>query len=120
VLTGKVFCGGCGGAFGAIGRDYLGCTAAHRQGVCANRDTVKRDALEDVILGALRQQLMAPEQVAAFVAEFAAEWNRLQATAGVEAVQLRKDLAGVERKLTGLIDAIAEGFRAPALVLICL
>ena len=115
VLTGKVFCGGCGGAFGAIGRDYLGCTAAHRQGVCANRETLKRDALEDVILGALRQQLMAPEQVAAFVAEFAAEWNRLQATAGVEAVQLRKALAGVERKLTGLIDAIAEGFRAPGL-----
>ena len=54
VLTGKVFCGGCGGAFGAIGRDYLGCTAAHRQGVCANRGNVRRDALEDMILGALR------------------------------------------------------------------
>ena len=115
VLTGKTFCGGCGGAFGAIGRDYLGCTAAHRQGVCANRGTVRRDALEDIILGALREQLMAPALVAEFVAEFAAEWNRLQAAAGAEAANLRKDLAAVERKLAGLIDAIADGFRAPGL-----
>ena len=115
VLTGKIFCGGCGGAFGAIGRDYLGCTAAHRQGVCANHGTVRRDALEDLILGALREQLMAPELVAEFVAEFAAEWNRLQAAAGAEAANLRKELAAVERKLAGLIDAIAEGFRAPGL-----
>ena len=115
VLTGKVFCGGCGGVFGAIGRDYLGCTAAHRQGVCANHGTVRRDTLEDMILGALRQQLMAPELVAEFVAEFAAEWNRLQAAAGAEAANLRKELAAVERKLAGLIDAIADGFRAPGL-----
>ena len=115
VLTGKVFCGGCGGTFGAIGRDYLGCTAAHRQGVCANRGTVRRDTLEDMILGALRQQLMAPELVAEFVAEFAVEWNRLQAAAGAEAANLRKELAAVERKLAGLIDAIADGFRAPGL-----
>ena len=115
VLTGKVFCGVCGGVFGAIGRDYLGCTAAHRQGVCAHRAAVRRDALEDIILGALREQLMAPELVAEFVAEFAAEWNRLQAEAGAEAAGLRKDLAAVERKLAGLIDAIAEGFRAPGL-----
>ena len=115
VLTGKIFCGSCGGAFGAIGRDYLGCTAAHRQGVCANHGTVRRDALEDLILGALREQLMAPELVAEFVAEFAAEWNRLQAAAGAEAANLRKELAAVERKLAGLIDAIAEGFRAPGL-----
>jgi len=115
VLTGKVFCGGCGGVFGAIGRDYLGCTAAHRQGVCANRETLKRDALEDIILDTLREQLMAPALVAEFVAEFAAEWNRLQATAGAEAANLRKELAAVERKLAGLIDAIAEGFRAPGL-----
>ena len=115
VLTGKIFCGGCGGVFGAIGRDYLGCTAAHRQGVCANHGTVRRDALEDLILGALREQLMAPELVAEFVAEFAAEWNRLQAAAGAEAANLRKELVAVERKLAGLIDAIAEGFRAPGL-----
>ena len=87
----------------------------HRQGVCANHGTVRRDALEDLILGALREQLMAPELVAEFVAEFAVEWNRLQAAAGAEAANLRKELAAVERKLAGLIDAIAEGFRAPGL-----
>ena len=58
---------------------------------------------------------MAPALVAEFVAEFAAEWNRLQAAAGAEAANLRKALAAVERKLAGMIDAIAEGFRAPGL-----
>ena len=108
-------CGVCGGAFGAIGRDYLGCSTAHRQGVCGQRQTLRRAAVEEVILGALRTELMQPALVAEFVAEFTAEWNRLQAAADAGRATLRRELAGVERKLAGLIDALAEGFRAPGL-----
>jgi site-specific DNA recombinase len=53
-LTGKAFCGCCGGIYSAVGRDYLACSAARRQGICANRRGIRRQALEDQILEALR------------------------------------------------------------------
>ena len=115
LLTGKILCGTCGQAFTAIGKDYLGCTAARRQGTCTNRVTLRRGPLEDTILDALRTQLMGPEHMAEFVRAFTAEWNQLRATASASQEMLRRDLATTERKLAGLINALAEGFRAPGL-----
>ena len=42
LLSGLVHCGGCGSRFGAVGRDYLACSAARGQGTCANRKSVRR------------------------------------------------------------------------------
>ena len=57
----------------------------------------------------------SPPSGTEFIAEFTTEWNRALAhsTAGREAEQ--RELATVERKLTGLINALADGFRAPGL-----
>ena len=108
VLTGKVICGCCGGAIANIGRNYLACSAARRQGTCSNRRGIQRDVLEKLILDALRTRLMQPEHVATFVAEFTAEWNRLQAEVSAEATAQRRELDTVQRRLASLIDAIAE------------
>ena len=67
LLTGKVFCGCCGGTMTNIGRDYLACATARRQGLCANRHGIRRERLESLILDALRERLMQPEHVAVFV-----------------------------------------------------
>ena len=115
VLTGKVVCGSCGNSFAAVGRDYLACTTARKQGVCGNRKGIRRSALEHLILDALRNQLMAPELVADFVADYTAEWNRLVAEKSASRTVRERELAGVQKKLTGLINAIADGFRAPGL-----
>ncbi len=58
---------------------------------------------------------MQPELVAAFVSEFTAEWNRLRAEASASLVGQRRELEQVERKLSGLIDMMIDGFRAPGL-----
>ena len=63
----------------------------------------------------LRTQLMAPDLVAEFITAFTAEWNRLAAEASAARDGITRDLATTERKLKGLIDAIADGFRAPGL-----
>ena len=55
---------------------------------------------------------MEPEHVAAFVAEFNAEWNRLQAEVSAHEGAKRRELDAVGRKLDGLIDAIARGIRS--------
>jgi site-specific DNA recombinase len=58
---------------------------------------------------------MEPEHVAAFVAEFNAEWNRLQGEASAHEGAKRRELDAVGRKLDGLIDAIASGIRSTGL-----
>jgi site-specific DNA recombinase len=59
--------------------------------------------------------LMAPDLVAEFVTAFTAEWNRLAGAAVADRDGITRDLAVTERKLKGLIDAIADGFRGPGL-----
>ncbi len=58
---------------------------------------------------------MQPEHVELFIREFTAEWNRLASDASAGIDVKRRELAAVERKLANLIDAIAEGMRAPGL-----
>ncbi len=115
LLTGKVICGSCGTGFSVFGKDYLGCRTARNGGPCRNTTRVRRAVLEDRVLRALGTQLMRPDLVAEFCATFIEEWNRLaaEASAGTEARQ--RELQSVERKLANLVDAIADGLKAPGL-----
>ena len=58
---------------------------------------------------------MAPELVKEFIAEFHREVNRLSLNREVDLGRRRRELEDVNRKLRGLIEAIAEGLRAPGL-----
>ena len=49
------------------------------QALSSNREGIRRERLEGLILDALRTRLMQPELVAEFIREFTAEWNRLAA-----------------------------------------
>ncbi len=108
LLSGKVVCGVCGGGFSAMGKDYLGCLPARRGHGCHNSRWIRRPRLE-----ALGSRLLRPEAVAAFSSAFIAEWNRLtaEATAGTGAA--RRELQVIERRLENLVEAIADGVRAP-------
>ena len=76
LLTGKVQCGECGAPFASVGRDYLACSAARGQGTCNNRHGVRRESLDDLILNALKDNLMHPDLVKEFIAAFHEEMNR--------------------------------------------
>ncbi|WPB87657.1 recombinase family protein [Sediminicoccus rosea] len=115
LLSGKVVCGVCGGSYATNGKDYMGCKAAERQGTCTNKVRIRRSRVEAEVLEALGTRLMEPDAVATFVAEFTAEWNRLSAESGGQVSLRRRELDQVERQLNGLIDAIADGLRAPGL-----
>src|ERR1044071_4693320 len=68
-------CKKCGSHYAAVGRDYLACSAARGSGTCSNRQSIRRGALESLILDGLRQKLMAPELVEAFIRAFQKEVN---------------------------------------------
>jgi len=115
LLTGLAHCGVCGGPLAAVGKDYLTCAAAHRQGTCSNKRSLRRPVLEALILDGLKDRLMAPELVKEFIAEFHREVNRFSRDREVDLGLQRRELEEVNRKLAGLIEAIAEGLRAPGL-----
>ena len=115
LLSGKIVCGHCGGSYTTTGKDYMACKAAIKQGICSNQVRIRRTRLESQVLTALGRDLMCPEAVEAFVAEFTASWNRLQAGASGKLESLRRELEATDRKLDSLIEAIADGLRAPGL-----
>jgi hypothetical protein len=95
----------------AIGADYLACGAARRTSTCDNRHSLRRGTIESIILDALKDQLMAPELVAAFIDEFHHGVNRQRQGAELERSATVAELASVTRKLEGLVEAIADGLR---------
>jgi site-specific DNA recombinase len=115
LLTGLTRCGSCGAPLAATGKDYLTCSAARFRGTCTQRKGVRRAVLEGLILDALKHNLMHPDLVAEFIKEFHAEINRQRHEAELSLGLKRRELDDTRRKLNGLIEAIAEGLRAPGL-----
>jgi hypothetical protein len=115
LLTGLARCGSCGAPLAATGKDYLSCSAARRLGVCKSRKGIRRAVLEELILDALKHNLMHPDLVAEFVREFHAEINRQRHETELSFGLKRRELEQTRRRFNGLIEAIAEGFRAPGL-----
>ncbi|WP_203070590.1 recombinase family protein [Falsiroseomonas ponticola] len=111
VVSGKVFCGECGRTFKAVGSDYLACTAA-REGICTNRAFVRRGRLEHRVCDALAKQLMDPGLADEFSVAFEQEWKRLAAEQRAGMAGHEEELRDVERRITHLVDALAEGVAA--------
>lgn len=104
-----------GGGCSKISANLFGCSTARNKGTRGNLLTIRRDRLEATVLDALRHRLMDPELYAVFVAEFTAEWNRLQADAGADLAAKRSELAEVRRRIEGLIRAIEAGLYEPSM-----
>jgi site-specific DNA recombinase len=115
LLTGLVHCGRCGGAYAAVGRDYLACSAARKLGTCTARKGLRRSVLEGVVLDLLKTRLMQPDAVAAFVKDHAEASNAEGASRAQSRTRLEAEKVMTKRKLEGLYDAIAEGLRSPGL-----
>ena len=112
LLSGLVKCGHCGGGFSVISRTHMGCSSARNKGTCDNRRTIKREALEELVLGSLRHHLMDPDLCEVFAEEYARHLNeiRINKNASIEAA--RAELARVKKEITKCVDAICNGVPA--------
>ncbi|MGI9412389.1 MAG: recombinase family protein [Hyphomicrobiales bacterium] len=113
LLTGKVKCGHCGGGYAAVGRDYLACGTARQAGTCSNARSIRRPILENLILDALKNNLMQPELVEEFTAAFHDEINKQRRDGAAERGRIERALDRERQRLDGLIEAIADGLRTP-------
>lgn len=112
LLTGKIVCGVCGSNYSKNGQYRSACHAATKKGAsaCTNRLTVRVDELEQRVLAALRDDMMQPEVVEAFVAEYIRERNRLSkqrdASRDERDAELRALTAGVERLKAAILKGV--------------
>lgn len=115
LLTGLLRCGCCGGSFASVGKDYLACSASRKQGTCTQNRSFKRGDLEEVVLTLLRERLMRPEAVAAFIASEGREMNAGRAEESAARAKLEAERVQTSKRLVGLYDAIADGLRTAGL-----
>jgi site-specific DNA recombinase len=116
LFSGLMRCGVCGGGFSKISQQHFGCSTARNKGptVCTNLRAIRRDELEETVLGALRERLMDPALFKAFAASFTTEWNKLQGNTEAEQTARAGELQRVRQQIERLVDAIAEGTPAAA------
>ena len=115
LLSGLLVCGCCGGGYTIIGPDRYGCATRRSRGTCTNSSAIGRTEIEERVLGGLKERMMAPELVAAFIEEFNAELRRLAGNAEAEHVSAKRALAEAERKIAGIFKAIEDGAYNPTL-----
>jgi hypothetical protein len=113
LLSGLLICGACGGGYTIVGRDRYGCAAHRSKGICTNTLLIGRHELEDRILSGLKERLVAPELIAAFVDAFNAEMRNLAISAERESLAVKRTLVEIERKLAAIIRVIEDGGYTP-------
>jgi DNA invertase Pin-like site-specific DNA recombinase len=109
LLTGKAVCGVCGGLAAPIGKDYMACSAARRQGTCTNRASIRRGEVEAWIIESLRHQLMAPHLVSEFVRAFNEQINQTRRDQDHRRQGLQRELTSLERQIDTLLNAFSSG-----------
>jgi site-specific DNA recombinase len=109
LLSGLLRCGKCGGGFSKISQTHYGCSTARNKGTCDNLLSIRRDYIEKTVLEGLKEHLMHPECVKAFVSEYHSEMNRLAANQDTERNLLTRDLTKTKHDIQKLINAIKEG-----------
>ena len=109
LLSGLLVCGSCGSGYTIVGPDRYGCAAHRSKGTCTNALLIGRHELEDRVLSGLKERLMAPDLVAAFVDAFNTEMRNLATSAERESLAVKRTLADIERKLAAIVRAIEDG-----------
>ncbi|WP_240637656.1 recombinase family protein [Paracoccus aestuarii] len=117
LLSGLVRCECCGSGYSMINRTRLGCSGARNRGstACTNRATIRREDLEERVLGGLRERLMHPELVTAFVEAYRQAFNESAGRRSSDRDTARRELAKIEGKITGILTAIEDNMYHPSM-----
>jgi DNA invertase Pin-like site-specific DNA recombinase len=109
ILSGLLACVCCGANYMMMSDSRYGCSAARNRGTCTNRKTIRREEVETRMLDGLRERLMAPDLVAAFVAEYQREMDRAMKEERVERDQQSRQLDQITREIDNIVAAIGQG-----------
>jgi len=112
LLSGLVKCAECGSSYVKISQSHFGCAGARNKGTCGNRKAIRRDFLEEAVLGGLQDRLMAEEHLDYFCKEYTKEYNSIRATARADNDERVARLSRISQDLDRLVDALINGVPA--------
>ena len=118
LLSGLLKCGACGAGMSLHGKDKTGksrirCSASIESGTCSHSRKYYVEAIEELTVRGLREELRDPRLIAEYVAEYRAERKRLAGDAVNRRNKISTRAGEVAREIDRLVDAIATG-SAPA------
>lgn len=115
LLSGLLHCGACGGSYAVVAKDRFGCSTRKRMGTCDNAITITRQEIESRVLDGLKERLLAPDLVQAFVAGFQEAAQTERARQRSEHDQRSRKLADLDRKIDAILQAVEDGLYNPAM-----
>ncbi len=118
LLTGKMTCGSCGASYARSGKSRFGCQGAAKKGPtwCDNRLTIRQDELDARVLAGLSTEMLRDDVVAAFLAEYEAETQRLAAETVSTRPEREVELANLDWQISLAKAAILKGVDAAMFV----
>ncbi|WP_371130414.1 recombinase family protein [Phenylobacterium sp.] len=118
VFSGLIRCAECGASMTVTdSRGRLGC-AAHREkgpAVCTNDRRVARQEVESRVLTALRDRLLTPAAVKAYVLAYHQAWEARRSASTSQIAPLARRVGELTRQIERLVDAICDGTASPAM-----
>ncbi|MFC0280508.1 zinc ribbon domain-containing protein, partial [Falsigemmobacter intermedius] len=117
LLSGLMRCACCGAGYTLINKNRYGCAASRTKGksICTNRSTILREEVEARVLEGLQKKLMHPKLIAAFVKEYVKAMNEAAGAQTAAFEKARRDLVATQKKIDGIVDAIADGMYHPSM-----
>lgn len=109
LLSGMAKCGECGGGYTVWGRDLLCCNRSRSKGSCRNTLTIKYGDVEQMVLRAMRENLMSEEACKEFCDAYVARVNELRMERNASVAGYRAELNKLDRERERMIKAIADG-----------
>lgn len=117
LLTGLLRCGACGSGMSqtspARGRSRIMCSAARESGICSARRKVSLDAVEKAVIDGLREQLSAPDAMAAYIEAFNAKRAGTAADAARDKARAERRLIEITASIDRIVAAIGSGVLDP-------
>ena len=102
-------CGECGGGCSTVSKGRIGCSNARNKGTCDNKQTIKRDVLEEAVLGSLREHLMNEELCRVFCEEYARHMKELTQRHNASLHQYEVELQKLQKEKQKIIKSILDG-----------
>jgi len=110
LLSGLIKCGCCGSGYVVGGNDKRGsilvCTRMKETGLCENRRTVPRAAIEALVLKGIEENLAAPELIAEYVREYHRMSRELHSSTAHRHRDLEKRLGNINAAISKAVDIL--------------
>ena len=113
LLSGLLRCAKCGGRFSIVQDDRMRCSTLQNSRGCDNNRTIRVAEVEERVLTALRQHLLAPDIIAAAVEAYREERRKLSEQRNKQRAALEREEAAIARRIANLLDMVETGRADP-------